>query len=59
MFNFSDLLKQKRKLKKTNIKKKLVPKKKWYTKGKSAPSLQDILKTLHSLKSVKKNLSLK
>ena len=59
MFNFSDLLKQKRKLKKTNIKKKSVPKKKWYMKGKSAPSLQDILKTLHSLKSVKKNLSLK
>ena len=54
IINFADLLKQKGKLKKTVIKPKSSNKKKWYMKGKNVPTLQDILKTLQSLKSVKK-----
>ena len=56
IISFADLLKQKGKLKKTKkiVQKKTSTKKKWYMKGNNVPSLQDILKTLHSLKSVKK-----
>ena len=60
-FNFKDLLSQKKTLRKTSIKKKIQKKttldkiRRQSVSGYKVPSLEDIINTLKSLKSVKKN----